>query len=108
MRRRALCVAGGSNIAEHGAWRNPVSDFESRSVLVEMSVVINAAAGPDYRNCLTAEIVLTNVVDESVRCGENRCSSWREDVLTFVQASCTTWRMPRVGDCPLRDVFQRH
>ena len=108
MRWCALRITRRTNVTENRARRNSITDFEPGRITIEMRVVVNATAGTDYRNRLAAEIVLADFEDVAVGSRKNRSSSWREDVLTFMQPSCAARRVPGVGKSAPRNVFQRH
>jgi hypothetical protein len=65
MRWRALRVSSCADKAEHRSRRDGIADFETRSVRIEVCVVINTAARADHRNGLATEIILTDLVDVS-------------------------------------------
>src|SRR5829696_3531722 len=96
MRWRALCVSSRADVAEDRASGHTIADFDSLCVRIEMCVVVNATALTDYRNGLTAEAVVANVVDVPAGGGKNRCAARSEDVLSFMPAVCAARRLPRV------------
>src|SRR5678815_722674 len=108
MWRRAGGVSGSTDVAKHGASCNRVADCKIRRVPIEVRVVINSPARTDHGNCLSAEIVLAYFVNISIRGGEYRRSFWCEDILAFVLATGTTWRVPGVGNLTSGNVFERH
>src|SRR5215213_8309729 len=96
MRWRALRVSGSTNVAKYRASRHTIPDFDSLCVRIEMCIVVNTTALTDYRNGLTAEAVVANVVDVPAGGGKNRCAARSEDVLSFMPAVCAARRLPRV------------
>src|SRR5215207_8141141 len=98
MRGRALCISSGSDVAQHGASGNPIAYFQTRSVGVEMCVVVNAPARTDHRHGLTAETIQPDLENVTIRRGKYRCSLRCENVLTFMTAVYSAWSLPRVGD----------